>query len=131
MGAPCYTLRAGHFPSIHYTTHRCILHRLLHLGLDVLVALLFVVACFSPSGHGLAVPDEDMEKGVEEEHDIGCDRDTVEEGRLCLLLRLVRHESGLDHDECVVAVLRAQHVAVCVGGWVGGKGVGKSDPSST
>lgn len=47
--------------------------------LQVLVTLLVLITRFAPLSDGLAVEDEDVEEGVEEEDHVGLDRDTVEQ----------------------------------------------------
>lgn len=80
--------------------------------LEVLIALLVVVAGLAPLGDRLAVEDEDVEEGVEQEDDVGLDRERVEQDGLGRGVECVRHERWLDHDERVVDVLGVQDVAV-------------------
>jgi hypothetical protein len=78
---------------------------------EVLVSFLFLVALLSPLRNELAVEDEDVEEGVEQQHDIVLDGDAVEQNRLRGYVECVRHERGLDHDEGVIDILLVEDVS--------------------
>ena len=88
-----------------YKTHLRVCYWRLEQLLEVLVALLLLVARLAPLRDGLAVEDEDVEERVEEEDDIGLDRHTVEQHRLWWDVERVRHERRLDHDQRVFDLL--------------------------
>lgn len=91
----------------------CVLLGRLEQRGEVLVALLVLVACFAPLGHGFAVEDEDVEEGVEEEDGFVLDRGRVEEhGLAAFVVEAVAVQRGLDHDERVADVFVVEHVAV-------------------
>jgi hypothetical protein len=82
-------------------------------GAEVLVALLVLVARFPPLGHGLAVEDEDVEEGVEEEDRLRLNGSRVEEHRLAaFVVEAVAVKCGLNHDERVAYVFVIEYVAV-------------------
>lgn len=95
-------------------THLRILDGRLEQLLEVLVALLVLVARLPPLCDCLAVEDEDVEEGVEEKDDVRLDRDTVQQHGLWWCVERVRHERWLNHDQRVVHVLFIQNMAVCM-----------------
>lgn len=93
-------------------THLRILDGRLEQLLEVLVALLVLVARLPPLRNSLAVEDQDVEEGVEEEDDVRLDRDAVQQHGLWWCVERVRHKCGLNHDQRVVHVLFVQDMAV-------------------
>ena len=91
----------------------CVLLWLLQKGGEVLVAFLVLVTRLPPFGNRLAVEDENVEEGVEEE-DVGrLDRGGIQEHRLsALLIKCVRVEGGLDHDERVADIFVVEDMPV-------------------
>lgn len=79
---------------------------------EVFVSFLILIACFAPLGHRLTMEYENVEEGVEQQHNIGSDGDRVEQHRLRCSFKAIRHECRLNHDQRVVDIFSVEHVAV-------------------
>lgn len=77
---------------------------------EVLVPFLILVPGLAPLGDRLTVENEDVEEGVEEEDNVGLDRDRIEQDGLGRRVERVGHQGGLDHDERIVDVLSVQNM---------------------
>ena len=67
---------------------------------EVLVALLLVVTSLSPFRHSLAVENENVEEGIEQQNSLILNRAGVEEYRLtAFMVKAVAVQSWLNHDE--------------------------------
>lgn len=69
---------------------------------------MLLIPLLAPLGDELAVEDEDVEEGVEEEDDVVFDGHAVEQDGLWGRVERVGHQRWLDHDQRVVDVLLVQ-----------------------
>ncbi len=97
-------------PVVHDHLHVC-LRRLEEIPKRH-VLLLLVVALLPPRHGRLAMEEDDMEEGVQEEDGIGPDGLGVQQHRLGWSVKGVGEQGGLDHDKGVRRVLLVQYVAI-------------------
>lgn len=94
-------------------THLCILLGRIKEVAEVLVSIHILISSLPPLGHRLAVEDENVEEGVQQENRLRLDRCRVEQHRYStLLIECVRVQSRLDHDQRIRYVFMVQHMAV-------------------
>ena len=80
--------------------------------LEVFVSFLILIVCFSPLCNRLSVENENVEKCVEQQNDIGADRDGIEQDGVRVSVESVRHEGRLNHDQRIVDIGVVQDVSV-------------------
>ena len=87
------------FKKGHCYAYLCISYRLFQQFLEVFISFLVLVTRAAPLCDRLAVENEDVEKRVEKEDNVGFNGDTVKENGLRWRVKCIGHERGLNHDQ--------------------------------